>query len=337
MQGGWEGQEGPPGRRPREAGSYPPRSDQDILPKGVFKLQGVRHRTFGGCGGRDDLSLFQEQGRSPHFAVRGEDGRGRRGCQSASRRGRRCSLAPPDLHRESHGSSPPGSGADRSPPGGTAPEQQVHEGLRSREIPRVSRRDQRDSRSGEKGGDVSAGPERDGGPAGGVRRPRRDGARLRAVPQTEIRSCRSRVRNLPHLRGRVMHESEGQGGQDMIGFDLTKEQIALQDMARKFAANEIRPKAVEYDHASKFPEDIFEKAYALGLMSGFIPEEYGGLGLSAMDTCIIEEELGWGCSGIATSLTSNGLALTPILIAGADGQKMRVGSPFAGEPHHTSL
>ena len=123
----------------------------------------------------------------------------------------------------------------------------------------------------------------------------------------------------------------------MIGFDLTQEQIALQDMARKFAANEIRPKAVEYDHASKFPEDIFEKAYALGLMSGYIPEEYGGLGLSALDTCIIEEELGWGCSGIATSLTSNGLALTPILIAGTDEQKKRYVAPFAEKLQYASF
>lgn len=123
----------------------------------------------------------------------------------------------------------------------------------------------------------------------------------------------------------------------MIGFDLTQEQIALQDMARKFAANEIRPKAVEYDHASKFPEDIIEKAFSLGLMSGFIPEEYGGLGLSALDTCIIEEELGWGCSGIATSLTSNGLALTPILVAGTDEQKKRFVAPFAEKLQYASF
>jgi acyl-CoA dehydrogenase len=134
-----------------------------------------------------------------------------------------------------------------------------------------------------------------------------------------------------------MQESKGQGGQDMIGFDLTQEQIALQDMARKFATNEIRPKAVEYDHASKFPEDIFEKAFALGLMSGYIPEEYGGLGLKALDACIIEEELGWGCSGIATSMTCNGLALTPILVAGTEDQKKRFVAPFAEKLQYASF
>jgi acyl-CoA dehydrogenase len=123
----------------------------------------------------------------------------------------------------------------------------------------------------------------------------------------------------------------------MIGFDLTQEQIALQDMARKFAANEIRPRAVECDHAGTFPEDIFEKAFGLGLMSGYIPEEYGGLGLKALDTCIIEEELAWGCSGIATSMTCNGLALTPILVAGTEDQKKRFVAPFAEKLHYASF
>lgn len=123
----------------------------------------------------------------------------------------------------------------------------------------------------------------------------------------------------------------------MIGFDLTQEQIALQDMARKFAANEIRPRAVECDHAGTFPEDIFEKAFGLGLMSGYIPEEYGGLGLKALDTCIIEEELAWGCSGIATSMTCNGLALTPILVAGTEDQKKRFIAPFAEKLQYASF
>jgi acyl-CoA dehydrogenase len=123
----------------------------------------------------------------------------------------------------------------------------------------------------------------------------------------------------------------------MIGFDLTQEQTALQDMARKFAANEIRPRAVECDHAGTFPEDIIEKAFGLGLMSGYIPEEYGGLGLSALDTCIIDEELAWGCSGIATSMTSTGLALTPILVAGTGDQKRRFVAPFAEKLRYASF
>ncbi|NNG47995.1 MAG: acyl-CoA dehydrogenase [Deltaproteobacteria bacterium] len=123
----------------------------------------------------------------------------------------------------------------------------------------------------------------------------------------------------------------------MIGFELTQEQVALQDMARKFAANEIRPRAVEYDHEGKFPEDILEKAFGLGLMSGFIPEEYGGLGLAALDACIIDEELAWGCTGIATSMTCNGLALSPVLLVGTDEQKKKFVAPFAEKLQYASF
>jgi len=117
----------------------------------------------------------------------------------------------------------------------------------------------------------------------------------------------------------------------MISFDLSEEQIALQDMAHKFAANEIRPKAAECDRDGTFPKEIFQKAFELGLMTGFIPEAHGGLGLGALDACLIEEELGWGCAGITTSLTCNGLGLTPIILAGTEEQKKEFVAPFTRE------
>jgi acyl-CoA dehydrogenase len=123
----------------------------------------------------------------------------------------------------------------------------------------------------------------------------------------------------------------------MIGFDLTEEQTALQDMAHKFSANEIRPKAEECDRAGTFPTGIFQKAFDLGLMTGFIPEACGGLGLGSMESCLIEEELGWGCSGIATSMTANGLALTPILLSGTEDQKKEFVAPFARELKYASF
>jgi acyl-CoA dehydrogenase len=123
----------------------------------------------------------------------------------------------------------------------------------------------------------------------------------------------------------------------MIGFDFTEEQVALQDMAHKFAANEIRSRAEECDRTGTFPTEVFRKAFDLGLMTGFIPEAYGGLGLGSLESCLIEEELGWGCSGIATSMTANGLALTPVLIAGAEDQKREFVAPFARELKYASF
>ena len=123
----------------------------------------------------------------------------------------------------------------------------------------------------------------------------------------------------------------------MIGFDLSEEQSALQEMARKFAANEIRPRAEECDRSGSFPEEILRKAFELGLMTGFIPETYGGAGLGSLESCIIEEELGWGCSGITTSMTASGLALTPVLLAGTEEQKREFVAPFARELTYASF
>jgi acyl-CoA dehydrogenase len=66
-------------------------------------------------------------------------------------------------------------------------------------------------------------------------------------------------------------------------------------------------------------------------MTGFIPEIFGGQGLTLLDTCILEEEISWGCSGVATSMNANALALGPILLAGTEAQKRAFVQPFATE------
>ena len=58
-------------------------------------------------------------------------------------------------------------------------------------------------------------------------------------------------------------------------------------------------------------------------MNSHVPEEYGGPGASYLDGCIIEEELSWGCSGITTSLSANGLAAAPLALGGSEELKQR--------------
>jgi len=109
----------------------------------------------------------------------------------------------------------------------------------------------------------------------------------------------------------------------MISFSLSEEQQILRETAHKFAENEMRPVAAQYDKSGEFSWDVMQKAFETGLMNAEIPEEYGGAGLSQLDEALISEELGWGCAGMATTIGANGLALTPILIAGTDEQKQR--------------
>src|SRR6201989_3322566 len=83
-------------------------------------------------------------------------------------------------------------------------------------------------------------------------------------------------------------------------------------MAHDFAEKEIRPVAWEFDKEGTWPQGILEKAWELGLMNSHIEEAYGGPGVSYLEGTLIEEELSWGCSGIATSIGANGLATAPL-------------------------
>ena len=107
----------------------------------------------------------------------------------------------------------------------------------------------------------------------------------------------------------------------MVDFTLTDEQKSMREMAHDFAEKEIRPVAWEYDKDGTWPGEILEKAWELGLMNSHLPSEYGGPGLGYLDGAIIEEEIAWGCSGIGTSLSCNGLATAPILLAASEELK----------------
>jgi acyl-CoA dehydrogenase len=123
----------------------------------------------------------------------------------------------------------------------------------------------------------------------------------------------------------------------VVDFTLTDEQQALRELAHDFATREIRPLAWEFDRDSTFPEGIIKKAWELGLMNVYIPQEYGGIGLSSFAGVLIEEELAWGCSGIQTSVGCNGLATMPLLIAGSEELKRRYLEPLSAEPRLASF
>jgi acyl-CoA dehydrogenase len=72
-------------------------------------------------------------------------------------------------------------------------------------------------------------------------------------------------------------------------------------------------------------------------MNSHIPEEYGGPGLDFLSGCIIEEELGWGCSGIGTSIMCNGLATAPVALGGSDEIKKHYLGMLTEEPKLASF
>jgi len=117
-----------------------------------------------------------------------------------------------------------------------------------------------------------------------------------------------------------------------ISFALSDEQKALRDLAREFAEKEIRPREAECDEKMEHPADVIAKAHEIGLMNLHVPEEHGGLGLSAFDGMLVGEELNWGCSGIATSILANGLGAGPVILFGSDEQKAQWLPPLVESP-----
>jgi acyl-CoA dehydrogenase len=109
----------------------------------------------------------------------------------------------------------------------------------------------------------------------------------------------------------------------MIGFELSEDQKAFQDLARDFARNEIAPAAAHHDRTGEFPRAVLQKAWETGLMNTHVPEDCGGLGLGTLDGSIIAEQLAWGCTGISTAMEANTLAEVPVVVAGNDFQKKK--------------
>jgi acyl-CoA dehydrogenase len=118
----------------------------------------------------------------------------------------------------------------------------------------------------------------------------------------------------------------------LFDFEPSEEQRALIDTARRFARERIIPVAAACDRESRFPKDVFDDAHAIGLVNATLPSEYGGAGLTDLDSVLITEELAYGCSGIQTSMTANTLGLTPIVLAGSEGQKKKYLGWLAREP-----
>ena len=75
-------------------------------------------------------------------------------------------------------------------------------------------------------------------------------------------------------------------------FELTKDQIELQNTVREWAQAELAPRAYELDKAAQFPTDLYHKMNQdIGVCAIPFKEEHGGLGLGILDMSLAIEEL----------------------------------------------
>ncbi|MCC6469268.1 MAG: acyl-CoA dehydrogenase family protein [Alphaproteobacteria bacterium] len=105
---------------------------------------------------------------------------------------------------------------------------------------------------------------------------------------------------------------------------LSDEQRMLVDTARRFVYAELIPLEEEVEQTRRFDPDkaraIFAKSRALGLYAMNIPAEYGGGGLSAVDTCLVEEQFGHATDILVRRAFGN---VYEVLLEGTPAQKER--------------
>lgn len=118
-----------------------------------------------------------------------------------------------------------------------------------------------------------------------------------------------------------MAEPSIAGGIDLA---LTESQKAVQELARKFAEEEIRPHVLKYDESQEFPHEIVKKAAELGFMGMTCPEDLGGAGLSELEAIVIIEEIAKVDPSVALTVAShNSLCTGHIMKFASDALKRK--------------
>ena len=76
-----------------------------------------------------------------------------------------------------------------------------------------------------------------------------------------------------------------------MDFNLTEEQLMIQQAARDFAQNELLPGVIERDEHSKFPTEEVKKMAELGFMGMMVDPKYGGSGLDSVSYVLAITEI----------------------------------------------
>jgi alkylation response protein AidB-like acyl-CoA dehydrogenase len=94
----------------------------------------------------------------------------------------------------------------------------------------------------------------------------------------------------------------------MSQFDLTEDQLQIQEMAGKFTADAIAPNAAEWDEKKIFPRDTVREAAELGFGSIYVSEESGGIGLGRLEAALIFEAMAYGCPSTSAFISIHNMA-----------------------------
>ncbi|MCO8045124.1 acyl-CoA dehydrogenase family protein [Acinetobacter bohemicus] len=111
---------------------------------------------------------------------------------------------------------------------------------------------------------------------------------------------------------------------------FTEEQQLIQDMAKSFAQEQIKPFASEWDQKGIFPKQTLSQMGELGFLGMLIPEEWGGSGTGTLAYVLALEEVA-AADGATSAIMSvhNSVGCVPILKFGTEQQKQQFLKPLA--------
>jgi len=114
-----------------------------------------------------------------------------------------------------------------------------------------------------------------------------------------------------------------------MDFNLTTEQLQIQNLARDVAQKELAPKAAEIDRTQAFPSDGLKKLAEVGLMGMGVPRDFGGSKSDTLSCVLAVEEIAKACPSTAEILACHLDASGGIAAGGSEEAKARYLSALA--------
>ena len=107
--------------------------------------------------------------------------------------------------------------------------------------------------------------------------------------------------------------------------DFSEEQIMMRESVKEFVEKEIWPNKSRFESRDfKFTEEVMKKAGEMGFLSVAVPENYGGMGMGFVDTCLVCDYISGATGSFSTAFGAHtGIGTMPITLYGTEEQKQK--------------
>jgi alkylation response protein AidB-like acyl-CoA dehydrogenase len=113
-----------------------------------------------------------------------------------------------------------------------------------------------------------------------------------------------------------------------MDFNYTEEQKQIKETVKRFADQQVAPRAVEIDEEDEFPWDLHKQMANMGLIAAGVSSKFGGGGLDTISQLIATEEVGRISIGVADIISDQRLCLKTLDIFGTEDQKEKYLRPL---------